>query len=292
MADALKRPEDVGAAGHRLDHAPVTVVRPSSGWGLPSLRELFAYRDLLFFLVVRNIKVRYRQTLLGGLWAIIQPLLTMLMMTVVFGKLIGVPSGGVPYWVFSLTGLVLWSFISQAVSAASNSLVGSSDLVRKVYFPRLAIPLSAVLASMMDFAVAFTMLFVVLLATGHLAGITVLLCLVVALVTALMALGIGAALAALSVRFRDVAYVVPFALQLWLLATPVAYPSTIVPERWRLLLALNPATGVIELFRWAALGTAGNPWPAFGVSLVALAILLFGGLLLFRRLERTFADVI
>lgn len=291
MTEPLKRPESA-AAGRRLEHAPVTVLVPSKGWGLPSLRELVTHRDLLFFLMVRNIKVRYRQTLLGGLWAIIQPLLTMAMLTVVFGKLMGVPSGGVPYWIFALAGLVLWTFISQTVSAASSSLVSNSELVRKVYFPRLAIPLAAVMAGLIDFGIAFAMLIVILIATGMFPGVGLVLCIVVALFAALMVLGIGAALAALAVRFRDVSYVVPFALQLWLLATPVAYPITIVPERWRLLFALNPATGLIELFRWAALGTAGDPWPAFAVSTVSLLVMLLAGLVLFRRLERSFADVI
>jgi lipopolysaccharide transport system permease protein len=291
MADALKRPEGE-AARQRLEHAPVTVLVPSKGWALPSLRELVSYRDLLFFLMIRNIKVRYRQTLLGGLWAIIQPLLTMVMLTVVFGKLIGVPSDGVPYWIFALAGLVLWTFISQTVSAASSSLINSSELVKKVYFPRLAIPIATVMAGLIDFAIAFAMLVVVLVAIGMFPGIRIILCIGIALLAALMVLGVGAALAALAVRFRDVSYVVPFALQLWLFATPVAYPITIVPERWRLLLALNPATGLIELFRWAALGTAGNPWPAFAVSTASLLVLLLFGLLLFRRMERSFADVI
>lgn len=291
MTEALKSPEG-GAAGQRLEHAPLTVLVPSTGWALPNLRELLAHRDLLFFLTVRNIKVRYRQTLLGGLWAILQPLLTMAMLTVVFGKLIGVPSGGVPYWIFALSGLVLWTFISQTVSATASSLIGNSELVRKVYFPRLAIPLAAIMAGLVDFAVAFVMLLVILIATGMIPGVGIVMCLVVAALAALMVLGVGAALAALAVRFRDVSYVIPFALQLWLFATPVAYPITIVPEKWRLLLALNPATGLIEMFRWAALGTAGDPWPAFAVSTASLLVMLFAGLLLFRRMERSFADVI
>jgi lipopolysaccharide transport system permease protein len=271
---------------------PLTVIRPPKGWEFPDFRELLAYHDLLLFLVVRNIKVRYRQTLLGGAWAIVQPLATMLMLTFVFGKLIGVPSGGVPYWIFSLSGVVLWSFISQALSTVSLSLVNSSQLVEKIYFPRLAIPIAAVIAAFIDFLISFAMLLAILAATGFGLSPRLPLALVAGLLAGLVVFGFGTALSALSVRYRDVNYVIPFAVQLWLFATPIVYPISIVPEQWRPLLALNPATGLVELFRWATIGTTESPWPYLPYSIVTLLLLLVGGLLIFRRMEHSFADVI
>jgi lipopolysaccharide transport system permease protein len=277
-------------AGHAA--LPVTVIRASRGWDLPDFGELLSNPDLLLFLVVRNIKVRYRQTLLGAGWAIVQPLATMVMLTFVFGRLIGVPSEGVPYWIFSLSGLVLWIFFSQTVNGVSSSLVMNSQLIEKAYFSRIALPTAATLAGLVDFSIGFTMLVLVLALAGPGLSWTLLLCPLLGLLAALVVLGIGGALAALTVRFRDVTYVIPFAMQLWLFATPVVYPLSIVPEKWRLVLALNPATGLVETFRWAALGTDTNPWPYLAVSCASGAVLLLGGLLLFRRMERSFADVI
>ena len=271
---------------------PVTVICRSRRWEFPDFTELFSNQDLLLFLVVRNIKVRYRQTLLGGAWAIVQPLATMVMLTLVFGRLIGVPSEGVPYWIFSLSGLVLWLFFSQTVSGVSASLVTNSQLIEKAYFPRLALPTAATLAGLVDFSISFVMLVLVLAVAGPGLSPTILLCPLIALLAALVVLGIGSALAALTVRFRDVTYVIPFAMQLWLFATPVVYPLSIVPEKWRFALALNPATGLVEAFRWAALGTSVNPWPYFAVSCASGLILLLGALLLFRHMEHSFADVI
>jgi lipopolysaccharide transport system permease protein len=271
---------------------PVTVIRRSRRWKFPDFKELLSNQDLLLFLVVRNIKVRYRQTLLGGAWAVVQPLATMVMLTFVFGRLIGVPSDGVPYWIFSLSGLVLWLFFSQTVSAVSASLVTNSQLIEKAYFPRLALPTAATLAGLIDLSISFAMLVLVLAVAGPGLSPTILLCPLIALLAALAVLGIGSALAALTVRFRDVTYVIPFAMQLWLFATPVVYPLSIVPEKWRFALALNPATGLVEAFRWAALGTATNPWPYFAISSASGLILLLGALLLFRHMEHSFADVI
>ena len=274
------------------DAGPVTVIGATAGWRFPDLRELIGHRDLLAFLVVRNVKVRYRQTLLGGAWAILQPLATMAIMTVVFGRLIGVPSEGLPYWIFALAGLVLWTFISQTVSAVSTSLVNNSQLIEKIYFPRLAIPVSAVGASLVDFAISFAMLLVMMLAAGFEPGIRIVFAGLAALLAAILCVGLGSALAAISVRYRDIAYIVPLGLQLWLFATPVVYPLSLVPEKWRPLLALNPATALIELFRWGTVGGSADPWSYLPISLASLTVILAGGLLVFRHMERSFADVI
>lgn len=272
--------------------AALTTIRPAHGWRFPDLPELLEHRDLLWFLVVRNIKVRYRQTLLGGAWAIIQPLATMAIMTVVFGRLIGIPSENVPYWAFALSGLVLWTFVTQTISAASSSLVNSAQLIEKTYFPRLAIPLAAVAAGLIDFAISFAMLLVVIVAAGFDLDFRIFFALVAVLLAAILCVGLGAALAAIAVRYRDIQYIVPLALQLWLFATPIVYPISIVPERYRSLLALNPATALVDLFRWATLGTATDPWRYLPLSLASLAVVLVAGLLLFRRMERSFADLI
>jgi lipopolysaccharide transport system permease protein len=277
---------------HPESTSRLTVIRPTRGWRFPDLRELLQRRDLLAFLTVRNIKVRYRQTLLGGAWAIIQPLATMAIMTFVFGKLIGVPSDGAPYWLFSLTSLVVWMFISQTVSAASMSLVNNSQLVEKVYFPRLAIPTAAVIAGLVDLAISFAMLLVIMSVAGHLPGARLPLALLAMLMAAVLCLAVGSALAALSVRYRDVTYIVPLALQLWLFATPIVYPFSLVPARWQQLMALNPATGIVELFRWSILGTNVDLSRSLPLSLSSIAVLLVCGLLIFRRMERSFADVI
>lgn len=277
---------------HSEDASRITVIRPTRGWRFPDFGELFARRDLLRFLAVRNIKVRYRQTLLGGAWAIIQPLATMAIMTFVFGRLIGVPSDGAPYWLFSLTSLVLWMFISQTVSGASLSLVSNSQLIEKVYFPRLAIPISAVLAGLVDLAISFAMLLLIMLVAGHYPSARVPFAFLAILMASLLCLAVGSASAALSVRYRDVTHIVPLVLQLWLFATPIVYPLSIVPARWQALISLNPATGIIELFRWSILGTQADPWRYVLSSAAVLAVLVVGGLLIFRRMERSFADII
>jgi lipopolysaccharide transport system permease protein len=216
----------------------------------------------------------------------------MVMLTSVFGRLIGVPSDGVPYWIFSLTGLVLWLFFSQTVTAASASLITNSQLIEKAYFPRLALPTAATLSGLIDLAISFAMLVLVVSVAGPGLRPTILLCPLIAALAAMLVLGVGGALAALTVRYRDVTYVIPFAIQLWLFATPVVYPLSIVPEKWRLALALNPATGLVETFRWAVLGTSLNPWPYFAISCFSGLVFFLGGLILFRRMEHSFADVI
>jgi lipopolysaccharide transport system permease protein len=270
----------------------VTTIRRSSSWVSLRLGELWEYRELLFFLVWRDVKIRYKQTALGAGWAVLQPLLTMVVFSVVFGRLAGLPSDGVPYPVFAYSALLPWQLFAFALSESSNSLVAHQRLISKVYFPRLIIPLSAVGVGLVDFSVSF----IVLLALMAYYGIAPTLALWTvpfwALLAVSSALGVGLWLSALNVKYRDVRYTLPFVTQIWMFASPVAYASSLVPESWRALYALNPMVGVIDGFRWALLGTADPPLVTLVVSLAAVATLLLTGLIYFRRTERTFADLI
>lgn len=269
----------------------VTRIRPSRGWVALKLREVWEYRELLYFLVWRDVKVRYQQTVLGAAWAIIQPVMTMVVFSIFFGRLANVPSDGIPYPIFSFTALVPWTFFANGLANAANSLVGSSNLLKKVYFPRLVIPIAAVLAGVVDFALAFgvligLMLFYGIVPTGNVVWLPLFLAL--ALVTAL---GVGLWLAALNVEYRDIRYVVPFLTQFWLFATPIAYPSSLLSEPWRTVYGLNPMVGVVEGFRWALLGTNTAPGVMAAVSFVAALVILVSGAFYFRRVEKGFADV-
>lgn len=274
------------------EDVPLLRITPSAGWVSLKLHELWEYRELLYFLVWRDIKVRYKQTMLGVAWAIIQPFLTMVVFSVFFGRLAKIPSDGVPYPIFTFAALVPWTFFAHGLTHASNSLVGNANLIKKVYFPRLAVPISSVTSGIVDFVLAFTvllgmMLYYDIVPTSNVLWLPALLLL--ALVTSL---GVGLWLSAMNVQFRDVRYVVPFLTQFWLFATPIAYPSSLVPEPWRTLYGLNPMAGVVEGFRWALLSTDTAPGPMIIVSvLISLAVLL-GGAFYFRRLERTFADIV
>lgn len=271
---------------------PVTRIRPSRGRVSLNLRELWDYRELLWFLVWRDVKVRYKQTVLGAGWAILQPIATMVVCSLFFGRLAGMPSDGLPYPVFSFAALVPWTFFSQGLSQSANSLVGSHNLITKVYFPRLAIPISTVLAGLVDFALAFAVLLVMMLAYGIVPGPEVVALAPLLLLAFVTSLGAGLWLSALNVQYRDVRYIVPFLTQLWLFLTPIAYPSSLLGEPWRTVYGLNPMAGVVEGFRWALLGTAEPPGPMLAASVLAALALLAGGALYFRRTERTFADVI
>lgn len=279
-------------ADYDIEEVPRILLRPTKGWRLINLRELREYRELLYFLAWRDIKVRYKQTVLGAAWAIIQPFFTMVVFSLFFGRLAKVPSDGIPYPIFSYSALVPWIFFANGLTQSSASLVGSSGLIKKIYFPRLVLPISAVLSGVVDFVLAF----VVLLAMMFFYGITPTVAalwlpffLLLALITSL---GVGLWLTAMNAQFRDVRYAVPFLVQLWLFATPIAYPSSLLGEPWRTLYGINPMTGVVEGFRWALLGTQTAPGPMIYVSAAVAVGLFVSGAFYFRRLEKTFADVI
>jgi len=271
---------------------PALILRPSRGFLRLNLRDVWEYRELLYFLVWRDVKVRYKQTVLGAAWAILQPVMTMLVFSVFFGRLAKVPSDGIPYPVFAFTALLPWQLFAYALSESSNSLVSNQNLITKVYFPRLVIPIAAVLAGLVDFAIAFVVLLGLMLYYGIMPTAAVALLPLFMLLAVTTALAIGLWLSALNVKFRDVRYTIPFLTQFWMFATPVAYPSSLVPEPWRALYGLNPMAGVVEGFRWALLGKAQGPGPLLAVWVAAVVVLLVGVLMYFRRTESTFADVV
>jgi len=271
---------------------PVSEIAPSRGWVALKLRELWAYRELLYFLVWRDIKVRYKQTVLGAAWAVIQPFFTMVVFSLFFGSLAKMPSDGIPYPIFAYTALVPWTFFANGLTQASNSLVGNSGLIKKVYFPRLAIPIAGVLSNLVDFALAFVVLLLMMVYFKLWPTAAILWLPLLLLLAFVTALGVGLWFSALNVEFRDVRYVVPFITQFWMFATPVAYPSSLLHEPWRTLYGLNPMAGVVEGFRWALLGNASPPGPLIWVSAVASIVILVSGAFYFRRMERTFADVV
>jgi lipopolysaccharide transport system permease protein len=271
---------------------PVLLIRPARGWVSLNLRELWEYRELLYFLIWRDVKVRYKQTALGAAWAILQPFLTMVVFSVFFGGLAKVPSDGIPYPVFSFAALVPWQLFAHALTESGNSLVASQNLITRVYFPRLVIPISAVLAGLVDFAIAFVVLLGMMAYYGIMPTTAILTLPLFLLLAIATALAVGLWLSALNVQYRDVRYTLPFLTQFWMYATPIAYSSSLVPERLRPLYGLNPMAGVVEGFRWALLGKAGNVGPMLIVSALAVAVLLIGGLMYFRRMEDTFADVV
>ena len=271
---------------------PVVVVEPHRGWATLGLRELWVYRELLYFLVWRDVKVRYKQTALGASWAIIQPLFTMLVFSLFFGRLANVPSDGVPYPLFSLAALVPWTFFANGLTQAANSVVGSEELVTKIYFPRLAIPMAAVLSGLVDLAISLVVLLAAMAWYGVVPGPRALWLVPLVVLAIAASIGVGLWLSALNVRYRDVRYAVPFLVQAWLFSTPIAYPSSLLAEPWRTLYGVNPMVGVVEGFRWALFGTAVAPGPVVLVSCATTLVVLLGGALYFRRLEQTFADVI
>ena len=271
---------------------PVIRIEPSHGWVSLRLHELWDYRELLYFLVWRDVKVRYKQTVLGAAWAILQPVMAMLVFTVFFGRLAKMPSDGVPYPVFAYAALLPWQLFAFALTESSTSLVGNQNLIKKVYFPRLVIPLATVLAGLVDFAIAFVLLLGLMAYYRILPTAAIALLPLFILLTVATALAVGLWLAVLNVQFRDVRYVIPFLAQFWLFVTPVAYPSSLVPEKWRALYGLNPMAGVVEGFRWALFGKSGGPGAMVLVSTLAVIVLLAGGLAYFRRMEKRFADVV
>src|SRR2546421_1206486 len=296
----LVGPHDANHSGVRIEELPPDVtpepqrvrIRPSRGWVALNLKDLWVYRELLYFLTWRDIKVRYKQTLLGASWAIIQPLFTMLLFTLFFGKLAHVPPDAVPYPIFAYAGLLPWTFFSNAVTNSGNSLVGNANLITKVYFPRMIIPGAAVGAGLVDFAIAFVILIGLMIyyhvgLTWNLLAVPFLLAL-----TTLLALGVGMWTSALNVKYRDVRYALPFMIQLWMFASPVIYPASLIPQKWRWVLWLNPLTGIIEGFRSSLFGVNQFDWTALSISIVVTLGILVYSAYSFRRMERVFADIV
>jgi lipopolysaccharide transport system permease protein len=279
-------------AQHKPDPDTVIRIRTARGWAPLQLDELWAYRELLYFFIWRDIKIRYKQTALGASWAIIQPVFTMVIFSIFFGRLAQIPSDGIPYPLFVYAALVPWMFFANALTHGSNSLTEQERLITKVYFPRLMVPMASVLAGLIDFGIAFVVLVGMMLFYGIVPTVAIVCVPLLILLAVATALGIGLWLSALNVQYRDVRYVIPFLVQVWLFATPVAYPSSLVPERWRALYGLNPMTGVVEGFRWALLGQASAPGILLAVSTATVVVVLVGGLYYFRRMEQTFADVV
>jgi lipopolysaccharide transport system permease protein len=267
------------------------ILKPRSGWQLIDFAELWSARELFAFLIWRDIKIRYRQTLLGGLWALLQPLLAMLVFTFFFNRLVGVGADGVPYPVFAYTGLLLWTFFSGAVTMSSNSLIGNQVLVSKVYFPRVYIPVASIAALLLDFVIGMVLLAFLLAYYRCPITTNIVWFPIYVMGTMLAASGLGCALSALNVRFRDVKYVVPFLIQMGLFVSPVIYPLSYVPAKYQSVLALNPMVGLIAGFRHSLLGGPVS-WEVVSISLIVSVLLFVCGLLLFSRMERTFADII
>jgi len=277
--------------GAETTSVPTIKIRPLRGWIPINLGELWVYRELLYFLTWRDIKIRYKQTILGFAWAILQPFLMMVVFSLFFGNLLSVPSEGIPYPLFNYTAMLPWTLFAQGITRSSESLVGNVNMVQKVYFPRLVMPLSGILAPVVDFAIAFVILIGMMFYFGYPPTVKMLwlpLFIILALMTAL---GVGLWLSAMNVKYRDVRYTVPFLIQLWLFASPVVYSSSLLPQQFQAIYGLNPMAGVIEGFRWALLGTE-PPGSLIAVSVIIAIVILISGAFYFRRNEKSFADVI
>lgn len=285
-------PVEVEALASEAMPFPVLRIEPSRGWVSLRLQELWAYRELLFFLTWRDIKVRYKQTALGAVWAILQPFMTMVVFSLFFGKLAKMPSDGIPYPIFSFAALVPWTFFANGLTQSANSLVGNGNLIKKVYFPRLIVPISTVLSGVVDFVLAFVVLLGMMLYYGIVPTLNVVFLPFFLLLALATSLGVGLWLSAMNVQFRDVRYVIPFLTQFWMFATPIAYSSRLLNEPWRTVYGLNPMVGVVEGFRWALLGSRNAPGPMLWVSTLAAVVLLISGAYYFRRMEKTFADTV
>ncbi len=287
VADVIEKP-----TAPAIDLPPVLRIEPARGWKTLGIKELGSYRELLFFLAWRNISIRYKQTLLGASWAIIQPFFTMVVFSIFFGRLAKMPSDGVPYPIFAYAALVPWTFFSNAMAESSNSVVGNANLIKKVYFPRLIIPIFPILSAVVDFGIAFAVLvgmmfFYKIHLTANVLWLPAFFAL--ALITSL---GVGLWLSALNAKFRDIRHAIPFLTQFWMFATPIAYPSSLLTGTQKALYSLNPMVGVIEGFRWALLGTGTAPGFSLITSIFASSVILIGGALYFRRMERHFADIV
>ncbi|KPA12556.1 phosphate ABC transporter permease [Candidatus Magnetomorum sp. HK-1] len=273
-----------------VQNKKISIREPSSGWVRINIYELWEYRELLFILAWRDMSVRYKQTLLGGLWAIIQPFVTMIIFSIVFGKLANIPSDNIPYPIFSYTALVPWAFFVNALNKSGLSLVSSSNLINKVYLPRLILPISAVIVGTLDFIIAFSVLLLMMFFYGIIPTLAVIWLPFFILLTLITSLGIGIWIATLNVKFYDLQNALPFILQAWMFATPIAYPSSLMNEPWRSLCGINPMSGVVEGFRWALLGTESAPGGIMIVSTITACIVLISGMFYFKRVEHTFPD--
>ncbi len=280
--------------GKHLADTPVPeiLITPTRGWASLKLNEIWEYRELLYFFVWRDIKVRYKQTVLGASWAVIQPFFTMIVFSLFFGKLAGIPSDGIPYPIFSYAALVPWTFFASGLAQSSNSLVSNANLIKKIYFPRLTIPIAKVLSGAVDFFLAFIVLLIMLVVTGITPTINVIWLPFLILLAFITSLGTGLWLTAMNVQFRDIRYTIPFLTQFWMFISPIAYPSSMLDEPWRTVYSLNPMAGVVEGFRWALLGTNTAPGKMIFISATVSVLLLISGAFYFRRLEKTFADVV
>ena len=273
-------------------NSSVIIIKPSHGWSALNLRDLWTYRELILFLTWRDLKVRYKQTLFGASWAILQPFLIMVVFSIFFGNLAEIPSDGVPYPIFSFTALLPWTLFSKALQDASKSLVASSHMITKIYFPRMILPLSAVLAGLVDFFIAFAVLIGMMFYFGIMLTANVWMLPFFLLLALITAIGVGLWLSALNVLYRDIGYVIPFLTQFWMFITPIAYPSSMVPEKWQAIYAINPMAGVVDGFRWALMGTGQPPGLMTMVSSLGAVALLISGMFYFRRMERLFADMV
>ena len=267
-------------------------IEPSKGWVPLRFRELWNYRELLYFLTWRDVKVKYKQTVLGASWAIIQPFFTMIVFSLFFGRLAKIPSEGIPYPIFSYSALVPWTFFANGLNMGSNSLVSGSNLLKKIYFPRLIMPLATVFSGLVDFSLSFAVLLIMMFHYGLMGTVNIVWIPFFLLLAFMTSLGVSLWLSAMNVQFRDVKYVIPFLAQIWMFATPIAYPSTLLHGVWRTLYGLNPMVGVVEGFRWALLGTHTAPGPMIIVSTAASSALLITGAYYFKRMEKSFADVV
>jgi len=294
----IERDQPVPVLESELDQSqeaaqlPVTVLKASRGWIALDLKGLWDYRELLYFLIWRDVKVKYKQTIIGAGWAILQPLVTMVVFTLVFKKIGNVPSDNIPYPIFAYTALLPWTLFSAGLNHSTTSLVAQSHLISKVYFPRMIIPLSATLAGIVDFAMAFFVLLCMMFWYGIVPTAAIVSLPLFITIDLIAALGVGLWLAALNVRYRDVGQAIPFLVQIWMFASPVAYPVSALSEKWRVLYSLNPLVGVIEGFRWAILGNGTPDFLVMAVSAITMTGLLFTGIVYFKRTERTFADLI
>lgn len=280
------------ALSNQVEFISEVIIEPTRGWVSLQLSELWNYRELLYFLTWRDIKVRYKQTILGAAWAVIQPFFTMVVFSLFFGNLANVPSDGIPYPIFSFAALVPWQFFASGLAQSSNSLISSAHMIKKIYFPRLAMPVASIFSNLVDFALAFIVLLGMMFYFRITPTLNVIWLPFFLLLAVITSLGVGLWLSAMNVQFRDVRYAVPFITQFWMFATPIAYPSSLLDEPWRTIYGINPMVGVVEGFRWALLGAGDAPGPMVLVSVLTALFLLVSGAFYFRRMEKTFADVV